>query len=276
MARLSLTCECGWSFFVSDFTDQATVKCPNCGEPVPVPGFIEGETRLTPGEIASRKMRLQETLKNTFVVAALLGGLALGIMIFQKNEEEPAKAPPVSPPPTPVSVAPTPPQPPAPVPAAPAPPLPPEPKPADDALDEADFEFMRSRAASLRNKAMLVPRMDVVHLKGKSPIEGTVRDDKSDPVLLETPAGPLRVPRDQIDRIERGEGKAAQYLVLYQEAAGDPDLLARLMQWCMEHRLDVHREYLCYKILLLDPENPVAHAEYMRLRRREGTKPKKE
>lgn len=79
MARISLKCSCGWSFFLAESTQGSQVTCPNCSSPVDIPGRVAGQERLTPGEIAAKKIQQARTTK--MLVGAVVGVVLLGAII---------------------------------------------------------------------------------------------------------------------------------------------------------------------------------------------------
>lgn len=289
MARLPLRCGCGWSFFVPDSTPAATVNCPNCTEPVTIPGREDGTAPLTPAEIAESRMRLQKTFKSLFLVVVVLGLFGAAFVYFRGGEgvsEDPSSREAVvnsttRPPQTAVRIPP-PGNPPSPEPEKPDPPgnpPPPEPVAKPDSNDRIAGSIesgeIRARAAGLRNRAMRVPCLDVLHLQTGGALEGTIQDEKADPLVIDTETGLLEIPKRRVKRIDRGKGKGSEYLRRFEEAGGDSDELSLLMLWCRANGLLVQREYLCYKILLIEPDHPIARAELARFRER-GKDPSKE
>lgn len=95
MARLSLTCRCGWHFFISDTTQSWEVACPSCGDGVPVPGRQKREGgAVSAGQIAREKASQKKTL------AMLAMGLVLivavvGFLLLSGSGEEPPTSDPV-------------------------------------------------------------------------------------------------------------------------------------------------------------------------------------
>ena len=101
MARIALTCGCGWNFFVPGTTPEHEVSCPSCSQPVAIPGRKPGDVPLTPGEIAGRIQRRAEIGR-----AALL---LIGVVVFGGAAYLGLKGtPPVEAPPPPVKAEPRP------------------------------------------------------------------------------------------------------------------------------------------------------------------------
>jgi hypothetical protein len=93
MARIALTCGCGWTFFIQSSTPGLETACPSCSRPVPIPGRKPGmEIPLTPGEIAAKLQHRAGLVR--FVVLLGLAGAAAGAFYFWRGlphfEEEPA------------------------------------------------------------------------------------------------------------------------------------------------------------------------------------------
>jgi hypothetical protein len=128
MARLSLKCACGWTFFLPDSTPGHEVNCPSCQESVPIPGRKPGQhAPQSAGEIAARIQSRQSRFKTL-----LLGGagvaVAAGLYFGLATNSKPApQEDPKNPFSTEGGSAPTPR--PAPRPASPGSDLPPPPPP---------------------------------------------------------------------------------------------------------------------------------------------------
>ncbi len=92
MARLSLKCACGWTFFVPDSTPGHEVDCPSCQESVAIPGRKPGQAAPpSAGAIAARIQSRQSRIKMLIlgtVVAAVGAGLYFG---FAPNSKPPSE-----------------------------------------------------------------------------------------------------------------------------------------------------------------------------------------
>jgi len=101
MARIALTCGCGWNFFIPGSTPEHEVTCPSCSQPVAIPGRRPGEVPLTPGGIAARLQQRAAIVRAALMLVgiAVFGGAAL---LALKG------APPVEAPPPPAKAEPRP------------------------------------------------------------------------------------------------------------------------------------------------------------------------
>ncbi len=79
MARISLNCKCGWNYFIPESAQGFETPCPNCGEPVRIPGRRPGQQVLPPGQLASRKVRQQRMI--VLLIGAFAGIVVLGIIL---------------------------------------------------------------------------------------------------------------------------------------------------------------------------------------------------
>jgi hypothetical protein len=75
MARIALTCECGWKFFIPGSTPGHEVTCPSCTRTVSITGRKPGmDVPLSAGEIAARIQRRAAMVR-------LLAGLAAALTV---------------------------------------------------------------------------------------------------------------------------------------------------------------------------------------------------
>ena len=93
MARIALTCGCGWNFFIPGSTPGLETTCPSCGKFVAIPGRKPGmENPLTPGEIAARLQRRAGVIRSLLLLLALAsagGGAYLAWLNTRHAEQEP-------------------------------------------------------------------------------------------------------------------------------------------------------------------------------------------
>jgi hypothetical protein len=98
MARISLKCPCGWSFFVPGSTPSHEAACPNCGAAVAIPGRSpSGRPPLSPGELAAE---LQARQKRTLLFIGLGAAVVIGIVLVLVlgSGSPPSEDPPARPP----------------------------------------------------------------------------------------------------------------------------------------------------------------------------------
>jgi hypothetical protein len=91
MARIALTCGCGWNFFIPGSTPEHEVTCPSCGQPVAIPGRRPGEVPLTPGGIAARLQQRAAIVRAALMLVgiAVFGGAAFLALKGTPRVEEP-------------------------------------------------------------------------------------------------------------------------------------------------------------------------------------------
>lgn len=93
MARIALTCGCGWNFFIPSSTPGLETACPSCSRPVSIPGRKPGmEIPLTPGELAA-KIQRRAGLVRSLVLLGLAGAAAGGFLYWKDSRpvEEPTE-----------------------------------------------------------------------------------------------------------------------------------------------------------------------------------------
>ena len=80
---------------------------------------------------------------------------------------------------------------------------------------------------------------DVVHYKGGRKAEGKVVAEDADSVTLETKFGRIRIPRKDIEKVERGKTTLEQFRERFEALQKKPDVaaLAELARWCQEKGL---------------------------------------
>jgi hypothetical protein len=94
MARIALTCSCGWNFFVPGSTPGHVIACPSCTRPVAIPGRIPGVNPLSPGEIAARVQQRAASFRYLLGLGLLL---AAGAAFLYWRRALPAGEPPAAP-----------------------------------------------------------------------------------------------------------------------------------------------------------------------------------
>ncbi len=102
---------------------------------------------------------------------------------------------------------------------------------------------------------------DVVHFKDGRKIEGVVEEETDEHLRVKSRFGSARIPRAEVQRVERGKGAATEFRARYQAARGKRDDLAALLSWCKERNLPAHRELVANALLLADPGHERARLE---------------
>lgn len=126
---------------------------------------------------------------------------------------------------------------------------------------EAEHLQFQEKARELEDKTRDLGGTDVVHFKDGRKIEGKVEEETEEFVKIKSRFGSVKVPRGDIQKIDRGKGAASEFPERFKKAQGKADELTLLMAWCKEKNLPVHKEFVCNLILALDPLNDRARAE---------------
>lgn len=121
--------------------------------------------------------------------------------------------------------------------------------------------LFRARVAELEVKAREQVSADVVHFKNGRKVEGKVEEETDEFVRVGSRVGSVRIPRDEIARIERGKGAGAAFWDRYAAAAGKADALADLLAWCKASNLKLEKELVAYQLLILMPLDERARTE---------------
>ena len=116
-------------------------------------------------------------------------------------------------------------------------------------LDPARPRATRPRVAALALALALglgwgVAQADTIHLTDGGRYRGTIVRESSREVVVQTPAGEVKVPRHQIARIERDENAQAQLQRRLRDAerAGDAEAFHQLGLWCRQQGLEEEAE----------------------------------
>ncbi len=126
---------------------------------------------------------------------------------------------------------------------------------------EAEQQQFREKMRELEEKIKEMGSTDVVVFKAGHRLEGKVEEETEEYVKIKTRVGSAKVPRGDIQKIDRGKGATSEFPDRLKSAQGKPDQLNFLMIWCKEKNLPLHKEYLCNLILSLDPQNERARNE---------------
>jgi len=131
-------------------------------------------------------------------------------------------------------------------------------------LNEAIPSFQRE-ADSIRSKVLeLEPKLkenvasDVIFRKNGTKLECQIVQETPEFVKVKSRFAAVSIPRDEIERIEKGKGAATEFPGKLAEAKGQLEKLAPLLAWCAEKGLKLEKEYVAYVILTLDASNEKA------------------
>ncbi len=96
MARLNLTCSCGWNFFLPGTTTGHEVSCPNCAQAVRIPGRKPGQDVPTSaGAVAAEHQRRQNIVRLSIGagVVVIVAGIVFALIPGSKPppEEKPER-----------------------------------------------------------------------------------------------------------------------------------------------------------------------------------------
>lgn len=130
--------------------------------------------------------------------------------------------------------------------------------------DEAIPSFQRE-ADTIRSKVLeLEPKLkenvasDVIYRKAGSKVEGQIVQETPEYVKVRGRGITVSIPRDEIQKIEKGKGAATEFPGRFAAAKGNLEKLADLLAWCTEKALRLEKEYVAYNILTLDASNDKA------------------
>jgi hypothetical protein len=125
---------------------------------------------------------------------------------------------------------------------------------------EKEKEFIRASVAARLPDPGHVDAPDVVRFKGRPDLQVRVVEESEATVKCLYKGQMITYPRAEIVAILRGDAPAIQFHKKIEAATAARDLAA-LAEWCRENRLDLHREYVLYRIIELDPANTMARRD---------------
>lgn len=125
----------------------------------------------------------------------------------------------------------------------------------------AELATIASRVQELEDRLPSAGGTDVLHLKDGRRLEGRIESETSEQVRLRLSLGSANFPTDQIARVERNRGAAAEFVAKYQAARARVSDLVPLLAWCSQRSLALQKELTAWAILRLDPESALARAE---------------
>lgn len=121
---------------------------------------------------------------------------------------------------------------------------------------EREKEFLAASVAAREPDPRRVDSPDVIQFKGRR-LEVRVLEVSDAAVKYVYKGQTVSHPRSEVESVSRGAAPAVQFHAKL-ESARD---LAALAEWCRENRLDLHREYVLYRILASDPANAAARRD---------------
>jgi hypothetical protein len=129
---------------------------------------------------------------------------------------------------------------------------------------QRDADIIRSKALAIEPKLKENVASDVIYRKNGTKIEGQIIQQTDTVVKIKCQFGTVSIPAEDIQRVEKGKGAALDFPAKYADAsrAATPaervEKLAPLLAWCIEKSLKLHKEYVAFVILSLDPSHDAA------------------
>ena len=90
MARLNLTCACGWTFFLPGSTTGHQVTCPSCGEYVPIPGRKPGDDGPQSAGALAAQIQLKQSLIKALILGGIITAVAVGVWVTSSMRGRPS------------------------------------------------------------------------------------------------------------------------------------------------------------------------------------------
>ena len=102
---------------------------------------------------------------------------------------------------------------------------------------------------------------DSVVCKDGRHIEGTILEESPTQVKIKSRFGAVTIARDELLRIEKGKGSAAEFRTAYQAAAGRKADLVKLVSFAKERKLAPQQELAALAVVALDPADEHGRAD---------------
>jgi hypothetical protein len=122
---------------------------------------------------------------------------------------------------------------------------------------QRDAEMIRAKLLELEPKLKENVASDVIYRKNGTNFEGQIVEETESSVKIKLRFGAVTIPKEDIQRIEKGKGAAMEFPAKYAEASTAPpaeklEKLSALLAWCIEKSLKTQKEYVAFVILSLD------------------------
>jgi len=126
---------------------------------------------------------------------------------------------------------------------------------------EADYAGLQARLAELEARLEDPGTPDTVLFKDGRKVSGKIEEETPEAIRLKGRFGALRIPREDIQKIERVSGQASELHSQYRSARGKLNPLLTLLASAKQKKLETYRELICTAILVLDPGHEAAWKE---------------
>jgi hypothetical protein len=123
---------------------------------------------------------------------------------------------------------------------------------------QREAEQVRSKLLELEPRLKENAATDVIIRKNGSKVEGQIVETTDAFVRIKSRFGSVPIPKEEIAKVEKGKGSAAEFPAKYAEAKDSIDKLATLLAWCTDKNLKVEKDYVAYTILSIDPSHEKA------------------
>jgi len=123
---------------------------------------------------------------------------------------------------------------------------------------QREAELIRSKLLELEPKLKESAATDVIIRKNGTKVEGQIVETTETFVRIKSRFGSVPIPKEEIAKVEKGKGTAAEFPAKYAEAKDSTEKLAPLLAWCAEKNLKVEKEYVAYAVLAIDASHEKA------------------
>jgi hypothetical protein len=125
----------------------------------------------------------------------------------------------------------------------------------DRAAEREDF---RRKRDALEKMLAGAPVPDVVATRDGRRVAGSLSEETPSGISLQTPYAKVIVPRDEVAHLYPASSLREEFRRRFEGSRENLDALAQLLTWCRDWHLSVHREYVAFHLLFMDPEHRLA------------------
>jgi hypothetical protein len=123
---------------------------------------------------------------------------------------------------------------------------------------EAEREDFRRKRDALEKMLASAPVPDVVATRDGRRVAGTLSEETASNISIQTPYAKVTIPRDETAHLYTASSLREEFRRRFEGSRESLDALAQLLTWCRDWHLPVHREYVAFHMLGMDPEHRLA------------------
>lgn len=123
---------------------------------------------------------------------------------------------------------------------------------------EAEREGFQRNLRTLERMLASAPVPDVLATRDGRRIAGTLSEETPASVAVQTAYVKVTVPRGDVAHLYRADELREEFRRRFEGSRDNAEALAQLLTWCRDWHLPVHREYVAFHLLSVDPDHRLA------------------